>query len=334
MTDTRPTSTGPLGGGDLNQASTLSGADAGSAVVVTDPTAAAQGVERVRSVRGDAWRDLRRNPLFWVAAVIITVFVVMAVFPTLFTSVDPREAVLSESSKSPDAQNIFGRDRQGYDIYARCIYGARASILVGLISAVGAAIVGTIIGLVAGYRGGWVDAVISRVAEVFFALPLLLGAIIILYTLRGDDDSYLWIITQVSLVIIVLGWPNVFRLLRSSVLQVKPNDYVLAARALGASPWRISYSHILPNAIGPVIVISTINFGAYISTEAALSFLGIGLRPPTVSWGVMISAATDSMRSSPHTLLFPALFLSLAVLGFIMLGDAIRDAFDPKSKAR
>jgi len=334
MTDTRPTSTGPLGGGDLNQAGTLAGAEAGSTVVVSDPSATAQGVERVRSVRGDAWRDLRRNPLFWISAVIIATFVLMAIFPGLFTSVDPREAVLGESSKSPDAQNIFGRDRQGYDIYSRCIHGAQASILVGLVSSIGTAVVGTVIGLVAGYRGGWVDAVISRVAEVFFALPLLLGAIIILYTLRGDDDSYLWIVLQVSMVLIVLGWPNVFRLLRSSVLQVKPNDYVQAARALGASPTRISFSHILPNAIGPVIVISTINLGAYISAEAALSFLGIGLRPPTVSWGVMISDATNSMRSSPHTLLFPALFLSVAVLGFIMLGDAIRDAFDPKSKSR
>jgi oligopeptide transport system permease protein len=130
----------------------------------------------------------------------------------------------------------------------------------------------------------------------------------------------------------VLGWPSIFRLMRSSGRQVKPNDYVQAARALGASPFRVVTSHILPNALGPVIVVTTINLGVFIAVEASLSFLGIGLRPPTVSWGVMISDATRAMRSAPHTLMFPALFLSLAVLSFIMLGDAIRDAFDPKSR--
>lgn len=326
---TESTNSRPDSGADLRHAGELEAVAGGSAVAV----AGADG-DRVRSVTGDAWRELRRKPLFWVSAVIIVVFVVMAVAPGLFTNVDPREAVLSEASKTPDGQNIFGRDRQGYDIYSRCIYGARASILVGLLAVIGTVIIGTLLGLVAGYRGGLIDSVLGRVAEVFFALPLLLGAVIILYTIQGEDDGYFTIVLQVSLVLVVLGWPNIFRLLRSSVLQVKPNDYVQAARALGASPTRISFSHILPNAIGPVIVVSTINLGVYISSEAALSFLGIGLRPPTVSWGVMISQATDSMRSAPHTLLFPALFLSLAVLGFIMLGDAVRDALDPKSKSR
>ncbi len=131
-------------------------------------------------------------------------------------------------------------------------------------------------------------------------------------------------------VLVVLSWPAIFRLMRSSVLQVKPNDYVQAARALGASPWRVVTSHILPNAMGPVIVVTTINLGVFIAAEASLSFLGIGLKPPTISWGVMISDATRAMSSAPHTLMFPAIFLSLAVLSFIMLGDAIRDAFDPK----
>ncbi|WP_457623726.1 ABC transporter permease [Nocardioides secundeburneus] len=288
----------------------------------------------VRSLRQDAWRELRAKPLFWVSAFIIAVFVLMAVAPGLFTNTDPREAVLSEFSKAPDGENWFGRDRQGYDIYSRCIYGARASILVGLLATIGTAALGSVLGLIAGYAGGAVDGIISRVSEIFFALPLILGAIIILYTLRGDDDGYFWIIGQVVVVLVVLGWPGIFRLMRSSVLQIKPNDYVQAARALGASPTRISFKHILPNAVGPVIVVTTINLGAYISAEAALSFLGIGLRPPTVSWGVMISDATQSMRSAPWTLWFPAAFLSIAVLGFIMLGDVVRDAFDPKSRAR
>jgi oligopeptide transport system permease protein len=134
------------------------------------------------------------------------------------------------------------------------------------------------------------------------------------------------------LVLVVIGWPSIYRLMRSAVLQVKPNDYVQAARALGASPLRVVTRHILPNALTPVIVVSTINLGVFISVEATLSFLGIGLDPPTVSWGVMISDALRAMRTAPHVLLFPAVFLCLTVLAFIMLGDAIRDAFDPKNR--
>lgn len=292
-----------------------------------------------RSLRGDAWRDLRRNPIFWISAVVITTFVVMAIVPQLFTSIDPRATDLSNSRKTPDGDNWFGRDVQGYDIYARCIYGARASLLIGLFCAVGTAIVGAFFGLVAGYAGGAVDAVVGRVADVFFGLPLILGAIIILINLRiaiqqrvGSTDGLFAQLAMVALVIVVLSWPSIYRLMRSSVLQVKPQDYVQAARALGAGPLRITFSHIMPNALGPVIVVSTINLGVFISAEAALSFLGIGLADPIISWGKSIDAATISMRTAPHTLLFPSLFLSLAVLGFIMLGDALRDAFDPKSR--
>jgi oligopeptide transport system permease protein len=190
-------------------------------------------------------------------------------------------------------------------------------------------VIGGICGLFSGYASGWADSLISRIAEIFFAIPLILGAIIILTSLP-ESDVYLVIVFKVVAVLVVLTWPAIFRLMRSSVLQVKPNDYVQAARALGASPWRVVTSHILPNAMGPVIVVTTINLGVFISAEASLSFLGIGLKPPTISWGVMISDATRAMSSAPHTLLFPAIFLSFAVLSFIMLGDAVRDAFDPK----
>jgi oligopeptide transport system permease protein len=293
---------------------------------VTDPRR-----DKVRSLRADAWSDLRRNPLFWIASALILLFVVMAIAPGLFTDTSPRQTVLSEARTPPSSENWFGRDVQGYDLYARTIYGARASILVGVFAALGTAVIGSIFGLVAGYAGSWLDAVVSRFAEIFFALPLILGAIIILTSLP-ESDSYFLIIFKVVLVFWILGWPSIFRLMRSAVLQIRPNDYVQAARALGASPWRVVVSHILPNAVGPVIVVSTINLGVYIAAEAALSFIGIGLQPPTVSWGVMISDALVAMRSAPHVLLFPAAFLSLAVLAFIMLGDAVRDAFDPKNR--
>ncbi|HWM73296.1 MAG TPA: ABC transporter permease [Nocardioides sp.] len=288
-----------------------------------------EGGQVLRTRRGDAWRHLKQKKLFWISMVLILIFVTMAIAPWLFTDADPREAVLSEARESPSSEHWFGRDIQGYDLYSRCIYGARASILVGLFSALGVMLIGGVFGLLGGYASGWVDSLVSRFAEIFFALPLILGAIIILTSLP-DSDRYVIIVFKVVAVLVVLGWPSIFRLMRSSVLQVKPNDYVQAARALGASPWRVVSSHILPNAMGPVIVVTTINLGVFIAAEASLSFLGIGLKPPTVSWGVMISDATRAMSSAPHTLLFPAIFLSFAVLSFIMLGDAIRDAFDPK----
>ncbi len=286
-----------------------------------------------RSLTSDAWRQMRRNPLFWVAAALITLFVLMAVWPSLFTSTDPTEAVLAKSRERPNADAWFGRDIQGYDIYARCIYGARASILVGLLCTLGTVLIGGIIGVVSGYQGGWADSLMSRVGDVFFAIPLLLGAIIFLVSLPTFfDDNYFLIVLKVVLALVILGWPSLARLMRSSVIQVKPNDYVQAARALGASPTRIVRSHVLPNSLAPMIVVATINLGAYISLEATLSFLGIGLQPPAISWGIDISAALVGLRTTPHMLFFPSLFLSLAVLAFIMLGDVVRDALDPKNR--
>ena len=276
---------------------------------------------------------MRRNPMFWVAMTLITVFVLMAIWPSLFTSTDPTNAVLAKSRERPGVDAWFGRDIQGYDIYARCIYGARASILVGVLCTVGTVLIGGTIGVMAGYQGGWADSLLSRIGDVFFAIPLLLGAIIFLVSLPDFfNDNYFLIVLKVVLALVILGWPSLARLTRSSVIQVKPNDYVQAARALGASPNRIVRSHVLPNSLAPVIVVATINLGAYIAAEATLSFLGIGLQPPAISWGIDISAALVGLRTTPHMLFFPSLFLSLAVLAFIMLGDVARDALDPKNR--
>jgi oligopeptide transport system permease protein len=295
--------------------------------------APAPGQDVARSLASDAWRSLKRNPIFWVSIVLIVVFLLMAVWPSLFTNVDPNDAVLKQARERPGGDAWFGRDIQGYDIYSRTIYGARASILVGVFASVATVLIGGTMGVLAGYYGGWLDALVSRVTDIFFAIPLLLGGILFMATFPNDVNSpYLLVVGKVVLVLAVFGWPGLARLMRSSVLQVKPNDYVQAARALGASPWRIIRAHVLPNALAPMIVVATINLGVFISVEATLSFLGIGLTPPAVSWGVAISDAIVALRTTPHILLFPSLFLSLAVLAFIMLGDAVRDAFDPKSR--
>jgi oligopeptide transport system permease protein len=286
-----------------------------------------------KSLWQNAWVELKRNPLFWVSAFLIVLFVVMAAVPQLFTSKDPDFADLRLARQKPSARAWFGYDQQGYDIYARTVFGARSSILVGVLATAFTMIFGSFMGIVSGYFGAWLDALLSRLGEIFFAIPLLLGGILVLYTFPSNSQTpYIVVILKVVGALAILGWPNIARLMRSSVLQVKPNDYVQAARALGATPGRIIMSHILPNSLAPVIVVSTINLGAFIATEATLSFLGIGLQPPAISWGLAISDASGIglIRIAPHMLLFPSLFLVLTVLAFIMLGDAVRDALDPK----
>jgi len=302
---------------------------------LADPGVARAPEVKSRSLWDNAWDELRRNPLFWISSALILLFVVMAIAPQLFTNKDPNYADLSLARQPPSKEAWFGYDGQGYDVYARTVYGARASILVGILATAFTMIFGSIVGIIAGFFGGWIDAVLSRIGDIFFAIPLLLGGILILYTFPSDASTpYMVIVLKVVAAMAIIGWPNLARLMRSSVLQVRPNDYVQAARALGARPSRIIGSHILPNAVAPVIVVSTINLGAFIATEATLSFLGIGLQPPAISWGLAISdaASIGLIRAAPHMLLFPAVFLSLTVLAFIMLGDAVRDALDPKMR--
>ncbi|MEV0426028.1 ABC transporter permease [Micromonospora sp. NPDC050495] len=288
--------------------------------------------EKPRSLLGDAWRDLRRKPLFWISAVIIVVFVLMAAFPWLFTSGDAVNGDLARSRVDPSSSAWFGYDVQGRDVYARTIYGARASIVVALLSVIGTLLIGGTMGIIAGYRGGWVDALLSRAADIFFGLPFVLGSIVILTTFNGSGtDNGEWTIMGLVIAsLTVLTWPVVMRLMRSSVLATKEADYIVAARALGAGTGRIILKHLLPNCLAPLLVYGTIMVGSFIGAEATLSFLGIGLKTPVVSWGIMISEAQNYIRVSPFLLFFPAAFLVTAVLSFVMLGEAVREALDPK----
>lgn len=279
---------------------------------------------RQASLWGDAWRELRRNPFFIGSAIIIVVLIVMAAVPQLFTQGDPRDCSLSRSLQRPSGDHWFGFDLQGCDYYTHVIYGARASILIGVGVTVSAAIVALLLGSLAGYYGGILDSLISRITDVFFGLPFVLGAIVVLSVV--GDHSLFW----VGLVLVLLGWPTMTRLTRSSVLSVKDADYVQAARALGGNDLRILTKHVLPNSLAPVIVYATIYVGIVIAAEATLSFLGVGLQLPAISWGLMISGAQTRVLDAPHLLLFPGLFLSVTVLSFILMGDALRDALDPK----
>ncbi|MGW6915780.1 ABC transporter permease [Kitasatospora sp. NPDC054939] len=300
------------------------GGDAGGAAAAPAKPA---GQERVASLWTDAWYDLRRNPLFLIGGVLVLFMVALAVAPGLFTGKDPQSAGfcnLSDSLQRPSAEHWFGFDVQGCDIYTRAVWGARNSIIVGIVTTTLVVLLGGTLGLLAGWIGGFWDSLLSRVTEIFFAVPLLLGGMLIMSTWQKGNA---W---TVSAVMAVLGWPQIFRLMRSAVLSNKHNDYVVAARALGAGTQRIVTRHILPNAVAPVIVVSTINLGVYIGAEAALSYLGIGIQSPEISWGLMIADAQARFLTAPHVLLFPAAVLSVTVLAFIMLGDAVRDALDPK----
>ncbi|WP_329122336.1 ABC transporter permease [Streptomyces sp. NBC_01465] len=304
--------------------------------VPADGSTAAQTAEaeakdeaRQASLLRDGWIELRTRPMFLMAGTIILVLLVIAIVPQLFTSRSPFSdgfCQLQNSMEPPSSGHLFGYDLQGCDIYTRSMWGTRNSIIVGVVTTLMTTFIGGFIGIIAGLRGGWIDSILSRITEVFSALPLIVGALLIMSILGGGDA---W---TVSLIMAVLGWPQVFRIMRGEVIVNKHNDYVMAARALGADTKRIAFRHILPNTLAPVIVITTMNLGVYISAEAALSYLGIGIQHPNISWGLMISDVQDRFLTSPHALLFPAAILSITVLAFIALGDVVRDAFDPKMR--
>lgn len=292
------------------------------------PEPPARRNDKPRSLAADAWNDLRRSKIFWVAAVLVVIVLVMAAFPQLFSHGDPRDCVLARQYKPASGGAIFGYDFQGCDVYAKTIYGARNSIVVGILSTLLAGVIGLVIGLATGYAGGWVDAVLSRFVDIVLGVPFLLAAIVLARRLAAGSESSG--ILAVTLTLGFLGWTTAARIMRSSVITAKNQDYVAAARMLGAGPFRLMLRHILPNSIASFIVVLTILLGINIASEATLSFLGIGLRNGAISWGISIAEAGRYARTAPSPLVWPSIFLALTVLAFIMLGDAVRDAFDPK----
>ncbi|KXF53048.1 peptide ABC transporter permease [Rhodococcus sp. SC4] len=291
---------------------------------VETTTAATTAPTRPRS----PWRDLARKPAFLAAAALVAVMVLMAIWPALFAGWfghgDPRACDLTRSGQPPMSGHPFGFDTQGCDVYANVIYGARASISVGvLVTSIGLS-VAVVLGSLAGYFGRTIDTIISRITDVFFGFPFILGALVLLTSV---PDRNVW---TVSLVLALFGWPTLTRVMRSSVLSVRDRDYVKAGRSLGGGPIHLLRRHILPNSFAAVLVVATVSLGGVIVAEATLTFLGIGLREPAISWGLQLSKAQNDFTVSPHLLIFPSIFLSLTVLGFMLIGDLVRDALDPR----
>lgn len=284
------------------------------------------------SLWADAWRKLRRRPLFIISSLLILALITIALFPSLLSTVPPNDdCQLGNSEAGPTAGHPFGFTFQGCDIYSRVVHGTQASLSVGVLSVLCVVLIGVTIGAIAGYYGGWVDSVLARLGDIFFALPLVLGALVITQLPFFRDNKSVW---TVVVIIALLAWPQMARIARGAVIEVRNADFVTAARALGVSKFGALVRHVLPNALAPIIVLATLNLGIFIVLEATLSYLGIGLPQSIMSWGNDIAGAQSSLRTKPEIMLYPAAALSVTVLSFIMLGDAVRDALDPKSRQR
>ena len=269
---------------------------------------------------------LRADRRAWFGVAVVVLFLLVAAAAPLLGRFDPSRIDLPHALEAPSATHWLGTDAQGRDVWARLLYGTRVSLLVGLASQGLALSIGVVLGLMAGYRGRWTDEVIMRLADVTLAFPSLL----LLIAMAAAFEPSL---TVVCVVIGVVGWAGMARLVRGQVMVVRELDYIQAMRALGAGDPRIVWRHVLPNVIAPVVIAATLGIAGAIMAEAALSFLGLGVQPPTPSWGAMIADGRDlsQLRNAPWTSLAPGLAIGMAVLGFNLLGDALRDAMDRKT---
>jgi ABC-type dipeptide/oligopeptide/nickel transport system permease subunit len=284
--------------------------------------AAALGI-RGQTQFGDIRRRFFRNKLAVAGLVMVGLVFLTAILAPVLAPANPRAQDLMHTTAKPSAAHWFGTDEVGRDQLSRVIYGSRIAIVVGLSSIVLALLLGVILGSIAGYRGGKADSIVMRTADAFFAFPLLIGAIlIILVTGRG--------VVPVILSIAIFTWAVPARLLRSSILSVREAEYVEAARSLGASSWRIVTRHVLPNSMAPVLVYGMVSVGTAIVAETALSFLGVGVKPDIPDWGNMIAAGRSYFGYLDYLWIFPSLAVVFTVLGFVLVGDGLRDALDPR----
>lgn len=287
-------------------------------------------LEAVSTPSRSVLRKLLSRPVFVLSAVVLAILILMAIVPGLFGGLfghgDPHDCDLTRSGAASAPGHPFGYDIQGCDLYTNVIHGARPSITIGIVVTVVSVLIAVVVGSIAGYYGGVIDALLGRVIDVFYGFPFIVAAIVILTAIGVRN---IW---TVCAALAAFSWPTMTRVMRSSVIVARNAEYVRAARALGASDLRIMRRHILPNAFAPVLVLATLSVAGIIAGEAALTFLGVGLQPPTISWGVQLNTAQSYFYSSPHLLLYPSVFLSVTVLAFVLLGDAVRDAFDPKAR--
>ncbi len=281
------------------------------------------------SARARPWAEAGRR--FWanrlaVAGLAVVVLVaVVALFAPVVARHDPLAIDAALSRQGPSRAHWFGTDQLGRDVFSRVVWGARTSLAVGLGTALAATLVGMVVGLVAAWRGGRTDGVLMRLTDVFLAFPYLVAAIAVV-TIAGRGTA------TVVLVLSLFGWMAIARIQRAAALVVRDAGYVQAARAAGVGGARIVLGHVLPNAVAPVLAVAATFVGTAILSESALSFLGVGITEPQPSWGLMISRGSSLLRTAPHVLLFPGGALLLTVMGFVLVGDGLQDALDPRAR--
>ncbi|MCT2536072.1 ABC transporter permease [Aquibacillus koreensis] len=274
----------------------------------------------------ESWSRFKKNRLAIFGLSIVLFFVLLAIFAPLIAPEGINNQKLAERLQSPSINHWFGTDDFGRDILSRVIYGARISIWIGVLSVVGSMIIGSLLGVIAAYYGRLVDVIISRAFDIMLAFPSILLAIAIVAVLGASLENAL-------IAIAIINVPNFGRLIRSKVLSVKEEEYIMAAKSLGMSDVRIILRHVLPNSLAPIIVQASLAVGTAILEAAALGFLGMGAEAPQPEWGKMLADAQQYMIQAPWTMIFPGLAIMLTVLGFNLLGDGLRDALDPKMKS-
>lgn len=301
-----------------------------AAVQISEERAEVSG-EASRTLWGDALKRLKKNKLAMIALCWILFIILLAVTADLWVPQhfgDPNATateMASQSRMAPSLEHPFGTDTLGRDVFSRVIYGARISLTVGVIATAISTALGLVMGALAAYYGGWIDTIIMRLADMFLAFPYTLF-VIAMIAVMGNG------IQNVFIAIGILGWPSIARVFRSAILSVKENDYVDAARSMGAGDVRIVARHIFPNSVASIVVYATMNIGGAILTESALSFLGMGVVPPDPSWGTLIQAGQQYLQTEPWLMILPGLAILSTVLAFTLLGDGLRDALDVKMK--
>jgi len=285
-----------------------------------------QNDDTVVSPWKDAWKGFKKNRLALVGTGIVAFFILVAIFADVLAPQSYKESILADSLQPPSAEHWFGTDDLGRDIFSRIIYGARISLWVGFFAVLASAIIGSLLGILAGYYGKWVDMLISRTFDILLAFPSILLAIAIVAILGPSLQNAL-------IAIAIINVPNFGRLVRSKVISIKEEEFIMAAKAIGMKDSRILLKHVLPNSITPIIVQGSLGIATAILEAAALGFLGLGAQAPEPEWGRMLSDARSYIQQAPWTLIFPGLAIMLTVLGFNLMGDGLRDALDPKMKS-
>ncbi|EIW17339.1 MULTISPECIES: ABC transporter permease [Pelosinus] len=285
--------------------------------------AAANHIRPSMTYRQDAWRRLKKNKLAMFGLYAILLILLIALAGPWLSSLSYSDQDLMATNQSPSAEHWFGTDNLGRDLFIRVLYGARISLSIGIVASILNLTIGVIYGGIAGFLGGRIDKVMMNIVDILYGIPVLLYVILLMVVLEPG-------LINIFIALGIAYWLRMARIVRGQILSLKEQDYVLAARTLGAGSWRILFHHLLPNSMGPIIITMTLAIPEAIFTEAFLSFIGLGVAAPMASWGVLASEGITSLRSYPFQLFFPAMAISITMLAFNFLGDGLRDALDPR----